>query len=83
MVAMLKKAWNFLKSFLETISEFMNGVINFILLAIVYFAGIAIVSIISKILGKHFLQIKKSGKKSNWIEHKVSRQPLESYYRTF
>ena len=45
--------------------------------------GIGIVAIIGKSFGKHFLDIKKQNKNSNWQDHKVTKQPLEKYYRTF
>ena len=61
----------------------ITGVINFFMLLIVYILGIGIISIISKLVGKHYLDLKKSGSKSNWHEHKVTKQPLEKYYRTF
>ena len=61
----------------------ITGVINFFMLLIVYILGIGIISIISKLFGKHYLDLKKSGSKSNWHEHKVTKQPLEKYYRTF
>lgn len=80
---MLKKIWAGIKSVLEPISKTISNVVNFILLLIVYFIGIGIVSISMKLFGKHFLELKKSDKKSNWHEHKITKQPLEQYYRTF
>ena len=80
---MIKKIWNLIKTVLEPISKTISNVVNFILLSIVYFIGIGIVSISTKIFGRHFLEIKKQNKKSNWHEHKVTKQPLENYYRTF
>ena len=80
---MLKKLWNAIKSVLEPITRAINVVVNFILLALVYFIGIASVSIIMKLFGKHFLDLKKQNRKSNWHEHQVTKQPLEKYYRTF
>ena len=64
-------------------SNVITNVINFVLLLVVYFIGIGIVSVISKLSGRHFLELKKQNKSSNWHEHKVSKQPLEKYYRTF
>ena len=80
---MIGKIWNFIKKVLEPVSKIISGIVNFILLAFVYFIGIGIVSISAKIFGKHFLEIKKRNKKSNWDEHKVTKEPLEKYYRTF
>ena len=80
---MLKKIWNSVKSFLEPISKFMSNIVNFILLSLVYFIGIGSVSIVMKLFGKHFLEIGKNKKKSNWHAHKLEKEPLENYYRTF
>lgn len=80
---MLKKLWVAIKSVLEPIAKAISNVVNFVLLLLVYFIGVGIVSISAKILGKHFLELKKTNKKSNWHEHRVEKQPLESYYRTF
>ena len=80
---MLKKIWTNIKYILEPISKVMSNVINFISLSIVYFIGIGSVSIVMKIFRKHFLELKKQNKKSNWHEHKLTKQPLGDYYRTF
>jgi len=80
---MIKKIWNFINSVLEPISKLISGIVNFILLSIVYFIGVGLVSISAKIFRKHFLELKRQNKSSNWHEHKVTKQPLEKYYRTF
>lgn len=80
---MLRKILNAIKIFLEPIAKLISNIVNLILLFVVYFVGIGIVSIFMKIFGKHFLEIKKKNKKSNWYGHIVTRQPLENYYRTF
>ena len=80
---MLKKVWEAIKTVLEPVGKVMSGIVNFILLAVVYFIGVGVVSIIMKLFGKHFLELKKQNKKSNWTEHKVTKQPIEDYYRTF
>lgn len=89
---MLKKILNAIKSVLEPISKFIANVINFVLLAFVYFIGVGMVSLAMKLFGKHFLELKKQNKtmenkrasnESNWHEHTVTKQPLEKYYRTF
>ena len=82
-LGMLSKILSSIKSILESIAKVISNVINFILLAIVYFIGIGFVAIIAKLFRKHFLELKKQNKKSNWHEHRVEKQPLERYYRTF
>ena len=83
MLDALKKIWNAIKSVLEPVANAVNAVVNLILLLLVYFIGIASVSIIMKLSGKHFLELKKQNRKSNWHEHKLTKQPLEQYHRTF
>lgn len=76
----------FFKGFSQGFRDFshtLTNIINFSLLLLVYILGIGLVSLISKLFGKHFLDIKKQNKNSNWHEHKVTRQPIEKYYRTF
>ena len=64
-------------------SHTLTNIINFLMLLIVYVLGIGLVAVISKLSGKHYLDLGKTGSKSNWHEHKVTKQPLEKYYRTF
>ena len=80
---MYRKIMVIIKNILEPIAKIISSVINFVLLSIVYFIGIGLVSISMKLFGKHFLELKKQNKKSNWHEHKVTKQSLEQYYRTF
>jgi len=80
---MLKKAWSAIKTILEPISKLMSNVINFVLLLIIYFIGIGPVSIFMRLFGRHFLELKKQNKTTNWHEHRIEKQPLEKYYRTF
>ena len=83
MLGVLKKIWSTIKSVLEPVTKTINAVINLILSALVYFIGIGIVSIAMKLSGRHFLELKKQNKQTNWNEHKLTKQPLEKYYRTF
>ena len=64
-------------------SHVLTNAINFLLLLPVYFIGIGLVSIAGKLFGKHYIDLKKSGSKSNWHEHKVTKEPVEKYYRSF
>lgn len=76
----------FFKGFVHGFRNFSHTItntINFFLLLIVYILGIGLVSIISKLFGRHYLDLKKSGSKSNWREHKITKELLEKYYRTF
>ena len=80
---MINKAWAAIKKVLEPVSKVMSSIVNFILLLIVYIIGIGLVSIFMKLFGKHFLDTKKQSAKSNWREHRVEKQSIEKYYRTF
>ena len=76
----------FLEGFKQGFKNFgytITNIVNFFLLLVAYIVGIGLVSVISKLAGKHFLELKKQNKSSNWHEHNVTKQPLEKYYRTF
>ena len=64
-------------------SHTINNAVTFVLLLAVYIFGIGIVSIFSKLAGKHHLELKKTASKSSWHEHKVTKEPIEKYFRTF
>ena len=80
---MLKRILDSIKSVVEPVAKVISSIVNFILLALVYFISICIVSIPAKLFRRHFLDLKRQNKSSNWQEHKVTKQPLENYYRTF
>ena len=79
MIIFFKGAKKGFKNFSHTITD----IISFFLLFIAYVLGIGPVSIISKLFKKHFLDLKKQNRKSNWHEHRLEKQPLVKYYRTF
>ncbi len=63
--------------------EHIAVIINSVLLSIVYFLGVGGTSIIAKIFGKHFLDLKMRRKDSYWSELNLTKRPLEEYYRQF
>ena len=80
----MNKAVIFLKGFKQgfrNFSHLITDIVNFILLFIVYFIGVGIVSIIAKLVGRHFIDLKSSG--SSWVERKLKKSPIEEYYRLF
>lgn len=80
----MKAFKTFFVGFMQGFRNFSNTVtdiINFILLLIVYIIGIGMVSIISKLFNKHFLDLKNKG--SSWVIRKLKKNPMEDYYRTF
>ncbi len=68
------------KEFGETIAV----IINSIFLTIVYFLGVGLTSIIAKISGKHFLDLKIDEKaETYWSGLNLTKKPLKEYYRQF
>ncbi len=70
-----------LKQGFRNFSHIIADIINFILLFFVYVFGIGIVSAISKLFGKHFLDLKSKG--SSWKIRDLKKMPIEEYYRSF
>ncbi len=70
-----------LKQGFRNFSHIITSIVNFVFLLIVYILGIGPVSIISKIRGKHFIDLKKSG--SSWVKRDLKKRPIEEYYRSF
>lgn len=62
-------------------SHLITDIVNFILLSVVYFIGVGIVSLVAKLAGKHFLDLKSNS--SSWIERKLKKRPIREYYRMF
>ena len=79
---MFKRIFNSVKKILEPVGKVISAIVNFILLSVVYFIGIGLTSLIAKMFGKHFLELKPK-KASNWIEHKTAKEPIEKYYTMF
>jgi len=57
--------------------------INTMLLTVVYLLGVGLTSIIAKMVGKHFLEIKLSKNYTYWSDLKLKKKPIEEYYRQF
>lgn len=70
-----------LKDGFRNFSHSVTDAVNFILLFFVYFIGVGMVSVASKVLGKHYLDLKKNG--SSWVQRKLGKRPIEEYYRLF
>jgi len=77
---------DFFRGFREGFKGFafkVTDAINFVLLFFVYFIGVGITSIIAKIFGKHFLDLKFKDKKSYWVKRKLESRAIERYYKQF
>lgn len=68
------------KEFGETIAIIVNSV----LLSLVYFIGVGITFIFSRISGKHFLDLKPDkSKESYWEELNLGKEEMKEHYRQF
>lgn len=67
----------------KTFNQTITAIINTILLTFVYVVGIGIPSIIAKLFGKHFLDIKPSKKDTYWSDLNIKTKPLNEYYKQF
>jgi len=80
-------AKEFLEGFVQGFKKFglkFSNFVNYILLSIVYFFGIGLTSIVAKLLGKNFLDLKpKSRGESYWVIREIKEQTLEDHYRQF
>ncbi|MEK6879727.1 MAG: hypothetical protein AABY22_08980 [Nanoarchaeota archaeon] len=80
-----------LKDFLEGFKkgqvffgESIAFLINTVLLTIVYFVGVGLTSIIAKIFGKGFIDMKTDPQTgSYWKELNLDKKPIQYYYRQF
>ena len=82
----MHKIREFFKGFTEGLKEFsesINKVVNLILLVPAYFIGVGSTSIFTKLVGKHFLDIKLSKSKTYWSNLNLKKKPIEKYYRQF
>jgi len=83
----MNQFFQFLKGFKKGMHDFGQNVsliINSILLLIVYIAGVGITFIFSKILHKHFLDLKISkNHKTYWSDLNLNKKKIEEYYRQF
>jgi hypothetical protein len=60
------------------------GLVNTILLTIVYFIGVGLTSIVAKLSGKRFLDTKLDRKsKTYWNNLNIKKRQADDYYRQF
>jgi len=67
----------------KTFGHSINGVVNFFLLSLVYLLGVGPTSIIGRLLGKRFLDLKADSGETYWVDNKVSKEDIENYHRMF
>jgi len=71
------------KDGLMAVSKFITSVVNFILLIPLFFIGVVLTSLLSKVFGKRYLALTLRKRKSYWVKKNLSTQKLEKYYRMF
>ncbi|MFA5797405.1 MAG: hypothetical protein WC916_05195 [Candidatus Woesearchaeota archaeon] len=78
----------FFKGWLAGMKEFggvIAAIVNFILLFPVYIIGVGVTSLVAKIFGKHFLNLKNPDKKleTYWLQKEGKKSSKEDCYRQF
>jgi len=77
----------FLKGVKRGFSEyglFITGIVNYVLLSLVYFLGVGLTAVLAKASGKHFMKLKRNPKASTyWVSGRIEKQNAEEYYRQF
>ena len=82
----MKRLRQFLKGFQKGMHDFgssISVIINSILLTMVYFIGVGITSIVAKLVGKHYLDIRKSKKDTYWANLNLKNKSIEYCYKQF
>jgi Na+-driven multidrug efflux pump len=82
-VVMIKNFISGLKLGFHTTSESIATLVNTILLLIVYFVGVGITSIIARVSGKKFLDLKTSKENSYWSDLNLKTEKIDEYYKQF
>ena len=67
---------------MKNFGQSISIIINTILLLFVYIIGVGITSVISKVMKKHFLDLKLK-KESYWSDLNLKKKKIEDYYRQF
>jgi len=77
---------SFLKGFLAGMRGFgrsISMVINVILLSVVYFLGVGMTSLVAKLTGKRFLDLREFRKESYWLDLETKKKSINDYYKQF
>ena len=67
----------------QKFSHLLADLVNIILLAIVYYVGVGLTSIIAKIFKKSFLDLKDKKVDSYWVDCQSTSKDIDDYYRQF
>ncbi len=82
-ISIFKKLFFFPHQLIKQFGFFMQSVVNFIILIPVYFIGIGIMSLVSKIMKKSYLNLSKKKKKSYWLKRDKRLDAKGTEYRMF
>ena len=77
---------SFFKGFrkgMVTFGHNIAGIINTLLLLLVYILAVIPTALIAKIAGKRFLDLKPTKEKSYWQDLNLKKKTMEAYYRQF
>lgn len=78
------KFFDDLKKGQKSFGEDISRIVNLILLTMVYFIGVGFTSLIAKLFGKHFLELKTNKNlESYWSDLNLTKKPVAEYYRQF
>ncbi|MBI4439273.1 hypothetical protein HY640_05040 [Candidatus Woesearchaeota archaeon] len=61
----------------------ISTIVNSVLLAVAYVAGVGVTSIVAKVVGKRFLDSGFSDAPSYWVDLRIDERPDEDFYRQF
>ncbi len=77
---------DFFSGFRDGMKDFGDNIatiVNSALLLAVYLIGVGLTSIIARIFGKRFLDLRKESRKSYWRDLNLKKKDIEEYYRQF
>ena len=83
----MKRIKQFFRGFKMGMGAFgynLSVIINTILLSIVYVIGVGLTSVIAKIIGKRFMEMKVLRTVDTyWSDLNLKKKPIDEYYRQF
>lgn len=79
----LKQFFNGFKKGLGNFGGNVGLLVNSVLLTIVYLVGVGLTSIVAKLVGKHFFEIKTPQTATYWSDLNLKKKEIEEYYRQF
>lgn len=81
-MTLLLDFWKGFKKGFQKFGHRIGGIVNTVLLSIVYIFGVGISAIMARMTGKRFLKMKKM-KGSYWETLDLKKRPIDEHYRQF